>query len=89
MNGINLALLVIDDIMKNLVENGFVAQAERNEVDVDRLKDWIDDLADIQLSIPLDGDITLSSQVLLQEQGFRVYPDLVDLSLTRLLRSAL
>lgn len=75
MNGINLALSVSDDIMKNLVETGFVAQAERNEVDVDRLKDWIDDLADIQLSIPLDGDITLSSQVLLQEQGFRVYPD--------------
>lgn len=75
MNGIDLALSVTDDIMKSLVGNGFVAQAERNDVDPDRLKDWIDDLADIQLSIPLDGDITLSSQVLLQEQGFRVYPD--------------
>jgi len=73
--GLETGLSLTDEIMNNLVTNGFVALAERNNIDNELLVDWTEDLADIQLSIPLDADITLGSQMLLQEQGFRVYPD--------------
>lgn len=88
-NGIATGLSLIDEIMNNLVTNGLVALAERNEVDSELLSDWTDDLADIQLSIPLDGDVTLSSQVLLQEQGFRVYPDFGRFIITSALQKSL
>ena len=58
-------------------------------IDKEILADWTDDLADIQLSIPLDGDITLGSQVLLQEQGFRVYPDFGRFAITSAIQKSL
>ena len=88
-NGIIVALDLTDEILKSLVSNGLVALAERNAIDNEILVDWTDDLADIQLSIPLDGDITLSSQVLLQEQGFRVYPDLGRFAITSAIQKSL
>lgn len=89
VNGITVALDLTDEILKSLVSNGLVALAERNVIDNERLADWTDDLADIQLSIPLDGDITLSSQVLLQEQGFRVYPDFGRFAITSAIQKSL
>ncbi len=74
-NGITTGLKFTDEIMNNLVSNGFVALAEYNEIDSETLNDWTEDLTSIELSIPLDADVTLGSQMLLQEQGFRVYPD--------------
>ena len=73
---IDVGLKLTDEVMKNLVSFGFCALAERNKVELeeDRIADWIEDLANIELSIPLDGDVTLDSQLLLQEQGFRIYP---------------
>lgn len=73
---IDVGLKLTDEVIKNLVSFGFCALAERNKIELeeDRIADWIQDLANIELSIPLDGDVTLSSQLLLQEQGFRIYP---------------
>jgi len=89
MNGISTGLSLTDDILNSLVANGIVAQFERNEIDSETLSDWTNDLSDIQLSIPLDGDITLGSQVLLQEQGFRVYPDFGRFAITSALQKSL
>lgn len=83
------ALSLTDEVMANLVSNGLVALAERNDVDSEKLADWTDDLTDIVLSIPLDGDITLNSQVLLQEQGFRLYPDFGRFCITAALQKSL
>jgi len=82
VKGLEAGLKLTDEILANLVSNGLVALAERNQIDNEKLADWTDDLAEIQLSIPLDGDITLNSQVLLQEQGFRVYPDFARFAIT-------
>lgn len=82
VKGLEAGLKLTDEILANLVSNGLVALAERNQIDNEKLVDWTDDLAEIQLSIPLDGDITLNSQVLLQEQGFRVYPDFARFAIT-------
>ena len=89
MNGISTGLSLTDAILNSLVANGIVAQVERNEIDSETLSDWTNDLSDIQLSIPLDGDITLGSQVLLQEQGFRVYPDFGRFAITSALQKSL
>lgn len=83
------ALEVIDTVLNALVANGFVARAERNTIDQERIQDWSDDMADIQLSIPLDGDATLNAQILLQEQGFRIYPDFGRFITAALLRKCL
>lgn len=86
---LNTALEVIDTVLMALVSNGFVARAERNSIDQERLQDWLDDMADIQLSIPLDGDATLNAQILLQEQGMRIYPDFSRFIIATLLRQCL
>lgn len=58
-----------------LVQLGFVAQVDTS-CDKDDLADWYDDaMSDLQFNIALDGDITLNTQILLQEQGFRLYPN--------------
>lgn len=73
--GIQGGFTVTDQICESLRSLGFVALAERGELDSERLSDWINDESELQFSIPIDGDITLNSQLLLQEQGFRLYPD--------------
>jgi hypothetical protein len=77
--------------MKKLVSNGFCALAERNAIESEegRITDWIDDLSDLQISIPLDGDITLNSQILIQEQGFRIYPNFGRFTITSALQKSL
>jgi hypothetical protein len=88
---INVGLQITDQIIKNLVSNGFCSLAERNKVENEegRIIDWIDDLSDLQLSIPLDGDITLNSQILIQEQGFRIYPGFGRFMITYALQKSL
>jgi len=81
-NRLKAGLKLTDEILHFLVSNGFVALAERNQIDNEILVDWAEGMTDIQLSIPLDGDVTLNSQVLLQEQGFRVYPDFARFAIT-------
>ena len=66
---------ITTEISENLRNFGFAALVEKIELDEEKILEWSDDLSDLQFSIPVDGDITLSSQILLQEQGFRIYPD--------------
>jgi hypothetical protein len=89
--GIDVGLQLTDEIIKNLVAFGFCALAERNEIEKEegRITDWVEDLVDLELSVPLDGDVTLNSQVLLQEQGFRIYPDFGRFVITSALQKSL
>lgn len=58
-----------------LVQRGLVAQIDVS-YDKDDLADWLDDaISDLQFNIALDGDVSLGTQILLQEQGFRLYPN--------------
>ena len=70
------------EITKNLTNFGFVALVEDIELDEEKIAEWSDDLSDLQFSIPVDGDVTLNSQILLQEQGFRIYPDFTRILVT-------
>jgi hypothetical protein len=70
------------EITNNLRNFGVVALVESIELDEEKFADWSDDLSDLQFSIPVDGDVTLSSQILLQEQGFRIYPDFTRILVT-------
>jgi len=65
----------IDLICSSFQSNGLVSIAERSNIEEEQVEDWSQDLADLQFNVALDGDITLGSQILLQEQGFRLYPD--------------
>mmetsp|Transcript_18110 Transcript_18110/g.20947 ORF Transcript_18110/g.20947 Transcript_18110/m.20947 type:complete len:402 (+) Transcript_18110:224-1429(+) len=91
MKAFDAGLKLTDEIIANLVVYGFVAAAERNNIEneEEKVSDWADDLSDLQLSIPLDGDITLNSQILLQEQGFRLYPDFGRFAITSGLQQSL
>jgi hypothetical protein len=81
------ALGQIDDLSNRLVAKGFVAQIDRTPFEDDTddtttllldIKDWSQQLlSDVSWSIALDNDITLSSQILLQEQGIRFYPNYI------------
>jgi len=68
------ALQAIDMFLRRWEEKGFVAMTERTAMEDDQINDWLDDIADLEFNIALDGDITLNAQILLQEQGLRLYP---------------
>ena len=68
-------LSLVDQLCQKLCEKGFVAATDRSELDADQLSDWADDLSDLTFNVALDGDVTMNAQILLQEQGFRFYPN--------------
>jgi hypothetical protein len=76
----------VDELFKRYRERGLVAATETSAIEADRLADWADDLSDLQFSVALDGDITMQSQILLQEQGFRFYPDYAKVMLATVLQ---
>ena len=58
-----------------LVERGLAARVDlAPPPEPAAVEDWSQDLADLSWSVALDGDATLRAQILLQEQGFRLYP---------------
>jgi hypothetical protein len=69
------SLARVDVLLSNLVQAGFVASTDTSQVDEEQLEDWKEGLSDLTLSIALDGDVTLGAQTLLQEQGYRLYPN--------------
>jgi hypothetical protein len=63
-------------------------QLEHLQQDED-LMDWSLGLTDyLQWSVALNGDISLGSQLLLQEQGFRLYPSFGRCAITSLLKQS-
>lgn len=86
---LDAAAAAVADLSRRLRETGLAASVDASDADEDRADDWSRDLSDYQLSVALDGDATLSAQILLQEQGYRVYPDLARFGVTSLLRSEL
>ena len=68
---------------------GFVSLAERNNINNKHIFDWTQQNSDLKLVIPLDKDITINAQSLLQEQGYRVYPDFGRFVITTALQRSL
>lgn len=62
-------------LCQSLVQAGLVACVDVSSLEEDDVLDWSEDLADLSWSIALDGEATLQAQILLQEQGFRLYPN--------------
>lgn len=81
------ALYAVDRLSSTFTSKGFVALIERSEMDQERIDVWSEDIADLQFSVALDGDITMNSQILLQEQGFRLYPDFARFAFTSAFRT--
>ena len=69
------------------VEGGLVALIEKTALDPEEVEDWMVDGSDLSWSIPLDGDTTLAAQVLLQEQGYRLYPNYTRFAVQSILQS--
>ena len=69
------AVANIDKLSQVLVRTGLVARIDPPVLDPEMVNDWCEDLSDLTWSLALDGDITLGAQILLQEQGFRLYPN--------------
>lgn len=78
----------IDRLCQILVDRGLVAQIDTGNPFKnvpEEVIDWSEDLLDLSWSIALDGDITLGSQLLLQEQGLRLYPSFARCAIQTLL----
>ena len=90
-NQILLALEQTDSLSHRLRELGLVANIDRNSVEsTDDLQDFVDDaLPDLVITVSVDGDATLQSQMLLQEQGFRLYPNFNRFIVTEFFRKAM
>ena len=73
-----------------LVDNGLAAAIEEPTVNAD---DWEDvvagDLAELNWNVAVDGDATLNAQILLQEQGFRLYPNFARHALQQVVQESL
>ena len=68
-------LKYIDKLCDALKDKGLLSLTERSPLEQDLISDWVGDMSDLTFTIALDGDVTLGTQMLLQEQGFRLYPD--------------
>ena len=79
-------LSLVDQLCNVLMEKGLVAATERSNIDEERLADWNEDLSDLAFNVALDGDITMNAQILLQEQGFRLYPNYAKYMIASLLQ---
>jgi hypothetical protein len=81
---LNNALSVTDNIATLLQTKGLITSWERSIPLDDTMEDFVDDnnedsaiisnTMDLTYSLALNGDITLNSQLLLQELGYRLYP---------------
>jgi len=58
-----------------LQATGLVALVDISPIDPIVLEDWLEDMGDLSFNIALDGDITQNAQILIQEQGYRFYPN--------------
>lgn len=76
-------------VVEEFRKRGLLAQAERSDIDNEKITDWSTDLSDLQFSLAVDGDVTLNAQILLQELGYRLYPDFSRLTVASLLRQNL
>ena len=74
-SNLHSSLTRVEELLSKLVQAGWVASTDISQVEEDALENWLDGLSDLSLSIALDGDVTLGAQTLLQEQGFRLYPN--------------
>jgi hypothetical protein len=70
------ARVCIDELCALLAEKGFISSFDNANVEAEAVEDWAADLTDLTWSVAIDGDITLQSQMLLQDQGVRLYPRL-------------
>merc|ERR1712071_494062 len=89
LEALQQSLAPVDRIRNNLSSCGLVALVDRNELEQEVVTDWSEDLADLQISIALDGDVTQNSQILLQEQGYRLYPSYARVAISSALRKFL
>ena len=76
----------VDYLCKVLKEKGFVALTERSTVEDEKVDDWLEDMSDLQFSVALDGDVSQNAQILLQEQGFRLYPSFASNAVAHLMQ---
>eukprot|EP00566_Odontella_aurita_P011574 CAMPEP_0113565776 /NCGR_PEP_ID=MMETSP0015_2-20120614/22365_1 /TAXON_ID=2838 /ORGANISM="Odontella" /LENGTH=385 /DNA_ID=CAMNT_0000468011 /DNA_START=285 /DNA_END=1442 /DNA_ORIENTATION=- /assembly_acc=CAM_ASM_000160 len=72
---LRVALGSVDDLAHSLQSKGMVALVERSNPDDESVTDWSEDLSDLQFSVTLDIDVTQNAQILLQEQGYRLFPN--------------
>ena len=83
---LNSKLKYIDQLCDALKDKGLLSLTERSPLEQDQISDWVGDLSDLTFTVALDGDITLGTQMLLQEQGFRLYPDYARFGVLALLK---
>jgi hypothetical protein len=85
------ALEQTDSLGRKLRDLGLVSRVNRDRPETtDDLQDFVDDaLADLVITVAIDGDVTLQSQILLQEQGYRLYPNFNRFIITEFFREAI
>ena len=75
-SSLDAKLNALDQFGQALVQTGWVAQVDHGRPNREQIQDWQDDGDDLVWTMALNGDVTLGTQILLQEQGFRLYPNL-------------
>ena len=83
-------LAVVDELAAAFSALGLVALVKRNgEMDEDLMDDWKDGLRDLTFSVAVYGDVTQSTQILLQEQDMKLLvPDFFKYALKAQLQAA-
>lgn len=65
----------VQSLTRTLYDKGLVAASDISTIDSEQLADWIDDVSDLQITLSLDGDVSMQAQILLQEQGYNLIPN--------------
>jgi hypothetical protein len=80
-----------DKLAATLRDLGLVALLDTSlPIESDDWQDFLDgDLLELNWNVAVDGDVTLNAQILLQEQGYRLYPNFGRFALREIFQNVL
>jgi hypothetical protein len=83
-------LLQTHQLATILVDNGLAAVVEEpTTLNADDWQDLVDgEMMELHFSVAVDGDATLNAQILLQEQGYRLYPNFARFAVQQMVQEA-
>ncbi|KAG7341615.1 hypothetical protein IV203_023568 [Nitzschia inconspicua] len=85
------ALQQTDTLATKLRDFGFAASVDPSPpIDSEDWQDFLEgDVPELNWNVAVDGDITLNAQILLQEQGYRIYPNIARFVLQQIFQDVL
>jgi hypothetical protein len=90
-SSLSKALQLTDRLAATLRDYGLAALVDPSPpIDAEDWQDFLDgDIPELNWNVAVDGDVTMNAQILLQEQGYRLYPNFARFVLKQIFQDVL